>query len=68
MFGLLGSGVVLLLALLATTAQTQDEMKCRLLLDVVVAQRATILKLLASENQTLLVGRDTYKTTAKLSA
>ena len=61
MFGLLGSGVVLLLALLATTAQTQHEMKCRLLLDVVVTQRATIFKLLASENQTLLVGRDSYK-------
>ena len=68
MFGLLGSGVVLLLALLATTAKTQHKMECRLLLDVVVAQRATIFKLLASEYQTLLVGRDTYKTTAKLSA
>jgi hypothetical protein len=32
--------------------------KSRLLLDVVVAKGTTILKLLASENETLLVGRD----------
>ena len=30
----------------------------RLLLDVVVAESAAILKLLSSENQALLVGRD----------
>ena len=59
--GLLGSRVVLLLALLAATTQTQHEVERRLLLDVVVAQRATILKLLASEDETLLVGRDSYK-------
>ena len=34
-------------------------MEGRLLLDVVVGEGATILKLLASEDQTLLVGRDT---------
>ena len=33
-------------------------MQGRLLLDVVVGQRTAILKLLASEDQTLLVGRD----------
>lgn len=34
-------------------------MKCRLLLDVVVTQSATILKLLAGKNKALLVGRNT---------
>ncbi len=34
-------------------------MQRRLFLDVVVAQRASIFKLLSGENQSLLVGRDT---------
>ena len=34
-------------------------MKCRLLLDVIVAESATILELLACENQPLLIRRDT---------
>merc|ERR1712093_636218 len=34
-------------------------MECRLLLDVVIAQGATILQLLTSENESLLVGWDT---------
>ncbi len=34
-------------------------MQSRLFLDVVVAQGAAILELLAGENETLLVGRDT---------
>jgi len=55
---LLGGGEGLLLALLATSSQAEDEMEGRLLLDVVVGQSATILKLLASEDQTLLIGRD----------
>jgi len=55
---LLGGGEGLLLALLATSSQAEDEMEGRLLLDVVVGQSATILELLASEDQTLLVGRD----------
>jgi hypothetical protein len=50
--------VVLLLALLRTSAQAQDEVERRLLLDVVVAERAAILELLAGEDQALLVGRD----------
>merc|ERR1711942_46385 len=57
---LLRGGVVLLLALLAATSQAEDEMKGRLLLDVVVGQRATILELLASEDQTLLIGRNSF--------
>ena len=39
----------------ATTTQTEDEVKRRLLLNVVVAQRTAILKLLTSKDQALLV-------------
>ena len=35
-------------------------MKSRLLLDVVVTQGSAILKLLAGEDKTLLIGRDTF--------
>lgn len=59
MLDLLGGSVDLLLALLATTTQAEDKVEGRLLLDVVVREGATVLKLLASEDQTLLVGRDT---------
>jgi hypothetical protein len=38
--GLLGLGVGLLLALLTTTAQTQNQVKGRLLLDVVIRNRS----------------------------
>jgi len=55
---LLRLGVDLLLALLAAAAQTEHEVQRRLLLDVVVRERAAILKLLAREDQALLVGRD----------
>ena len=51
--------VGLLLPLLSTTTKAEDQMESRLLLDVVIAQRAAIHKLLASENETLLIGRDT---------
>ena len=44
---------------LHSTTETQDEVKSRFLLDVVVGQGAAIFQLLASEDQTLLVGRDT---------
>ena len=53
-------GVVLLLALAATTSETQDEMECGLLLDVVVGQGAAVLQLFASEYKTLLVWRDAF--------
>ena len=56
---LLGGGVDLLLALLTTTTQAEDEVKGGLLLDVVVRKSATILELLTSEDQTLLVRGDT---------
>ena len=58
MLDLLGGGEGLLLTLLATTSQAKDEMEGGLLLDVVVGQGTTILELLASKDQTLLVGRD----------
>merc|ERR1719251_374189 len=56
---LLGSGVVLLLAFLATTPQAEDQVKGRFFLDVIVRQGPAILKLLAGKDQPLLVWRDT---------
>jgi len=54
-------GVVrLFLALLRPTTQAENEVKSRFLLDVVVAQRASIFKLLSGKNQTLLVRWDTF--------
>ena len=44
---------------LLATAQSQHQVQCALLLDVVVRQSSTILQLLASEDQSLLVGWDT---------
>ena len=40
---------------LHTTSQTEDQVKSRLFLDVVVRQGATILELLTSKNKTLLI-------------
>ena len=51
--------VGLLLALLRTTTEAQHEMECGLLLNVVVAEGATVLQLLACKDQALLVWRDT---------
>jgi hypothetical protein len=57
---LLWGGVVLLLAFLAshTSTKAEDEMEGGLLLNVVVREGAAILELLASEDQALLIGRD----------
>ena len=44
---------------LHSAAQTEDEMERRLLLDVVVRKSAAVLELLASKDETLLVGRNT---------
>merc|ERR1719146_547710 len=41
-----------------TAAQAQHQVQRRLLLDVVVRQRAAVLQLLAGKDQALLVGRD----------
>merc|ERR1712018_261726 len=38
-----------------STSQSQDEMKSRLLLNVVIAQGSPVFELFASENQTLLI-------------
>ena len=43
---------------LHATTQTEDKVKSGFFLDVIVRKRATILKLLAGENQTLLIRRD----------
>ena len=43
---------------LHATTETEDEVKGRLLLDVVVGQGAAILQLLASEDKPLLIRRD----------
>ncbi len=43
---------------LAPSAQAQHQVQRRLLLDVVVGQRAAVLELLAREDQALLVGGD----------
>jgi hypothetical protein len=43
-----------------TTAETQHQVERRLLLNVVVRQRAAVFKLLTREDQTLLIRRDTY--------
>ena len=40
---------------LHTTAQTKNQMKCRLLLDIVVGKSTTIFQLLSSEDEALLV-------------
>jgi hypothetical protein len=55
---LLWGSVDLLLALLGTSTETEDEMEGRLLLDVVVREGTAIFELLASEDQALLVGWD----------
>merc|ERR1711937_693875 len=43
---------------LPSTPQAKHKVKCRLLLDVVVRERAAILELLAGKDQALLVRRD----------
>ncbi|ORX81402.1 hypothetical protein K493DRAFT_94900 [Basidiobolus meristosporus CBS 931.73] len=55
---LLGGGVSLLLSLLGTTTKTKNQVEGGLLLDVVVGEGAAIFELLASEDQTLLIGRN----------
>ncbi len=60
---LLWGGVVLLLPFLGTTTKAEHQVECGLLLDVIVAQGATILQLLASKDQTLLIRRDTLQNT-----
>jgi len=60
MLGLLWLRVVLFLAFLASSTKSQDEMKSRFLLDIVVAESAPIFELLSSEDKTLLIGGDAF--------
>ena len=55
---LLRLGICLLLALLASSEEREHQVKRALLLDVVVRKGAAVLKLLTSENETLLIRRD----------
>merc|ERR1712058_71200 len=55
MLDLFGSGVILLLG---TSPQPQDQVKSRLLLDIVVGQGPSVLKLLTSKDKPLLVRRN----------
>ena len=41
-----------------TTTETEDEVKSRLLLDVVIAEGSTVLELLTSEDESLLIRGD----------
>jgi len=50
MLVLLGGGVDLLLSLLTTTSKSEHKVKSGLLLDVVVRESSTILKLFTSED------------------
>jgi len=54
----LGLGVGLLLSLLATTAQSQNQVQGALLLDVVIRESSAVLELLAGEDQSLLIRGD----------
>ena len=45
---------------LHTTTKAQDQVESRLLLDVVIGKSATVLELLASEDQSLLVRGNTF--------
>ena len=60
MLDLLGRRVDLLLPLLTTAAQTEDEVEGGFFLDIVVGERTAIFELLAGEDQALLVGGDAF--------
>ena len=45
---------------LHAAAETEDKVEGGLLLNIIIRKGAAVLKLLASENQTLLVGRDAF--------
>jgi hypothetical protein len=56
----LGGIVHLLLSLLDTSTETENQVQGGLLLDVVVRKRTSILELLSSKDQALLVRGDTF--------
>ena len=45
---------------LHSSAETQHEMESRLLLDIVVGERSSVLQLFPGEDETLLVRRDAF--------
>ena len=45
---------------LHTTSESEDEMESRLLLDVVVGEGSAVFELLSSEDESLLIGRDSF--------
>merc|ERR1719330_478368 len=53
--GFLGSGIVLLFLLLPSSSKTQDQVKGRFLLDIVIREGSSVFELLTGENQTLLL-------------
>ena len=55
---LLGLGVNLLLPLLSSPTETENQVQGGLFLDVVIRESAPILQLLSSEDQTLLIRGD----------
>ena len=52
--------MVVLATVLLTAAESKDEVQGGLFLNVVIAERSAILKLLSSKNQSLLIGRDAF--------
>jgi len=46
--------------MLVSSTETEDQVKSRFLLDVVVAQSATVLQLLSSKDETLLIRRNPF--------
>ena len=45
---------------LHATAESENEMESRFLLDIVIRKSSAVLKLLASEDKSLLIGRDSF--------
>ena len=60
MLDLLGAGEDLLFALLTSSSETKDQVKGGFLLDVVIAQGASIFQLLSGKDKTLLIRRDSF--------
>ena len=60
MLDLLGSGEDLLFALLTSSSETKDQVEGGFLLDVVIAQSASIFQLLSGKNKTLLIRRNSF--------
>merc|ERR1712045_878031 len=57
-FDFLGGSVILLLAFLTATSETEYQVKSGFFLDVIVRQSSAIFQLFSSENQTLLIWRN----------